>query len=337
MRHLLLFIFSTAISFSQTQPQILNASTDVFSWPISVWVEAGHIASVSSGTASYMETGFGSAIVNGRITGVKDSNDFWEEKGNSVSQLNYGLQTFNSSEFGLFLDDCGSTSATTSHYALITQSGNSVTTTASTSGFQDYPCIDCNNKRKSFSDCKETPLVIDYGKDGIHLGDSEHLVLFDIRGDGYPVSLQWVKPGENEMFLALDLNGNNLVDDGSELFGSGSILFLSNSIASHGFQALAQYDDPLLGGNDDGLISAHDEVWERLLFWHDFDADGSSNELEIYRAADYDIGSIEIAPKQNNRRDPHGNSIGLWSKAYISPHGYGNHRVVADVFFLVYN
>jgi len=43
-------------------------------------------------------------------------------------------------------------------------------------------------------------------------------------------------------FLALDLNHNHRIDDGSELFGIGTTL-PSGEKASNGFVALAMYDD----------------------------------------------------------------------------------------------
>ena len=44
---------------------------------------------------------------------------------------------------------------------------------------------------------------------------------------------------------------------------------LEGGKAANGFVALAQYDQPLLGGNDDGVISRADAIWPELTMWLD--------------------------------------------------------------------
>ena len=97
-----------------------------------------------------------------------------------------------------------------------------------------------------------SPIVVDTRRDGIELGPAGRGVSFDVNADGFPDYVQWVRPRGDEAFLTLDRNRNGLVDDGSELFGVGTPL-LEGGTAPNGFIALAQYDQPLLGGNDDGV------------------------------------------------------------------------------------
>src|ERR1051325_10986387 len=71
-------------------------------------------------------------------------------------------------------------------------------------------------------------------------------VLFDLNGDGQPEATAWTRAGGNEAFLFLDRNGNGVVDDGTELFGS--------SFGDNGFVQLAAWDarnagDVVIGGN----------------------------------------------------------------------------------------
>ena len=87
-----------------------------------------------------------------------------------------------------------------------------------------------------------SPIVLDLGNDGIHLGDAGVGVYFDINADGVRDHVQWVRRGGDEGFLALDRNGNGVVDDGSELFGVGTPLILEGRSAPNGFVGLAQYD-----------------------------------------------------------------------------------------------
>src|SRR6187431_2971162 len=118
-----------------------------------------------------------------------------------------------------------------------------------------------------------SPIVVDTHRDGIDLGPAGRGVSFDVNADGFPDYVQWVRPGGDEAFLTLDRNGNGLVDDGSELFGVGTPL-LEGGTAPNGFVGLAQYDQPLLGGNDDGVISRADAIWQELSMWVDANADG---------------------------------------------------------------
>ena len=105
-----------------------------------------------------------------------------------------------------------------------------------------------------------SPIVVDTHRDGITLGPAGRGVSFDVNADGFADFVQWVRPGGDEAFLSLDRNRNGVVDDGSELFGVGTPLF-EGGTAPNGFVGLAQYDQPLLGGNDDGVISRADAIW----------------------------------------------------------------------------
>jgi len=178
-----------------------------------------------------------------------------------------------------------------------------------------------------------TPIIIDMGQNGIHLGQKGVYVDFDYLGFGSSQSTQWVRPGGDETFLALDLNSNGLVDDGSELFGNGTWLIDEGTWAYHGFEALAQYDHVTQGGNGDGLITENDDVWDRLLLWNDADADAISTAGELGLVRDSGLASFETAPKENNRQDSAGNWLPLWQwSENDSATGQRKHKMV-DVTF----
>ena len=71
------------------------------------------------------------------------------------------------------------------------------------------------------------------------------------------VDNDWV--GAETPWLALDRNGNGLIDDGRELFGSMTEL-PDGRRAPNGFAALAALDD-----DGDGRITARDAAFARLL------------------------------------------------------------------------
>ncbi|OEH86488.1 hypothetical protein BHU72_12805 [Desulfuribacillus stibiiarsenatis] len=93
------------------------------------------------------------------------------------------------------------------------------------------------------------PLVINYK--GTSAGLSEKKFSFDLTMDGMPEQISMLKPGSG--FLALDLNGDGKINDGSELFGPKT---------GNGFSELANYDED---GN--GWIDANDSIYEKLQIW----------------------------------------------------------------------
>jgi hypothetical protein len=179
------------------------------------------------------------------------------------------------------------------------------------------------------------PLVIDLGRDGFRFGGSDEAVLFDLLGDGVPEEIHWVLPDENDAFLFMDLEPNGIVDDGRELFGSGTRLILEeDALALNGFLALAQFDLPELGGNDNGVIDPADDVWSALHLWTDLDADGISTTDEVRDIDESGIRSLGIIPRQRNEIDGHGNGLRYWSYARGRPQQGRRQFEMVDVFFL---
>jgi hypothetical protein len=181
---------------------------------------------------------------------------------------------------------------------------------------------------------KCTPIVIDLHHDGINLGPAGVGVWFDVDADGLRDHVQWVRAGGDEGFLALDRNGNGVVDDGAELFGVGTPLILQgNRNAPNGFVGLAQYDERQLGGNDDGYITPADAIWPQLRVWVDRNADGVSSYDEMHPLSEYGITALETIPKVRKYVDPAGNRIPFWAWAIErAPPG---RALMVDVFFRV--
>jgi hypothetical protein len=176
-----------------------------------------------------------------------------------------------------------------------------------------------------------SPIVIDLGNDGIRLGAAGVGVYFDVNADGAREHVQWVRPGGDEAFLALDRSGNGLVDNGAELFGVGTPLALEGRNAPNGFVGLAQYDARQLGGNDDGAITEADAIWPQLRLWLDANADGRAtrDEMRTLRAAG--ITALATIPKVRKYFDEAGNAIPYW--AWATQRALPRRALMVDVYF----
>lgn len=139
------------------------------------------------------------------------------------------------------------------------------------------------------------PLVFDLGDEGINLGSPEDGVYFDIKGDGSPMNVSWIKG--NNAFLYLDQNGNGLADDGNELFGDAGGY-------KNGWEKLAQYDD-----NGDGVIDANDKIYNELRLWRDLNGDGVNQAEESLTLADAGITSINLRHDSSSAFDQYGNLL----------------------------
>ena len=180
---------------------------------------------------------------------------------------------------------------------------------------------------------KCTPIVIDLGNNGIHLGPAGVGVFFDMDANGTRDHLQWVQAGGDEGFLALDRSGNGIVDDGAELFGVGTPMVLEGRNAPNGFVGLAQYDSRQLGGNDDGLITEADAIWPQLRIWLDSNADGVSTSDEMRTLKSTGLTALETIPKRRKYVDDAGNFIPYW--AWAQQRNRPGRALMVDVFFVV--
>src|SRR5438477_1878381 len=106
------------------------------------------------------------------------------------------------------------------------------------------------------------------------------MVWFDLDGNGVKEHLTWTNPSTMEGFLWVNLTGKNRIDNGSELFGIGTVM-PDGTKAKDGFQALAIYDQPSQGGNSDGVIDSHDAVWKELRVWIDANHNGICEPGEV--------------------------------------------------------
>lgn len=189
------------------------------------------------------------------------------------------------------------------------------------------PC-DPNSELPCDSGC-DTPVVLDLGSVGFRFTSLAGGVEFDLDGDGALERVSWTDPSEGDGLLALDRNGNGLIDDGTELFGNHTAQPDGDDL--NGYAALAVLDRPEAGGNADGVLSVGDEVWGSLLVWVDANLDGFSQADELTPVSDTSIAQLELEYRHSNRRDRYGNVM-----RYLSTYTRtdGPRRQTTDVFFM---
>lgn len=152
--------------------------------------------------------------------------------------------------------------------------------------------------------CPGSPIIVDMAGDGIRLTSAEDGVVYMLRRGRYGL-WAWTERGSDDAFLALDIDGDGRIGDGSELFGDGAVQIASS--APNGFRALAYYDMPDQGGNGDGVLDARDAVWPRLRLWRDADHDAYSAPSELTALDVAGVHSFSLAATASAGFDAYGN------------------------------
>jgi hypothetical protein len=127
-----------------------------------------------------------------------------------------------------------------------------------------------SNLRIEAGSKKIDPLVINF--DGLGAALSQTRFEFDLDSDGTPEQIASLRPGSG--YLALDKNGDGIINNGSELFGPTS---------GRGFAELAAYDED---GNN--FIDEADSIYQQLRIWIT-NEDGST---QLAALGDKNIGAI---------------------------------------------
>jgi len=165
--------------------------------------------------------------------------------------------------------------------------------------------------------------VLDLNGDGVQTTALGHGVQFDLAATGTKLNTGWIAGGDG--LLALDRNGDGVINDGSELFGSGTTLG-SGSKATNGYTALAELDS-----NGDGTVDAKDSAFGNLRVWIDGNADGVSQADELKSLADLGITKLNLDVQQTLTGN-NGNTIGATSTYETAD---GATHAAADVWFAV--
>lgn len=116
------------------------------------------------------------------------------------------------------------------------------------------------------------PLIINFDGDPAELSDTKFY--FDLNSDGTEESISILSSGSG--FLALDKNGDGIINDGSELFGTSS---------GDGFADLAKYDS-----DHNGWIDENDEIFDKLQIW----VKDNTGYDKLYSLKDKNVGAIYL-------------------------------------------
>ena len=156
------------------------------------------------------------------------------------------------------------------------------------SNTNDYTTIK-DEQKNDLGDAKNAtppadPIILDLNKDGTYSGSLEDGVHFDYDGDGFAEKTAWAAQGDG--VLVRDINGNGIIDNGSELFGDKTMLS-DGTTATGGLQALSDLDT-----NGDGILNSEDAAFGELKVWIDANRDGITQTEELHTLDELDITGI---------------------------------------------
>jgi hypothetical protein len=133
-------------------------------------------------------------------------------------------------------------------------------------------------------------MVFDLSGDGITLTTRQDGVSFDLDGDGRPEQISWTSRNSDDAILAIDINGNGQIDDGSEIVGRqlrvphGTWTKSGAMLLTYELQGIQRGPDGRVVGQlpeSAGEINRDDAIFGRLRLWSDRNHDGRSAPAEL--------------------------------------------------------
>jgi len=183
-----------------------------------------------------------------------------------------------------------------------------------------------------------SPVILDFMSVGkpMFKGVSESNVKFDLDGNGRAERTGWMAGYRDVGLLALDLNNNGQIDDGSELFGEGTVINSTGKKGKDGYTALAQYDS-----NRDGVIDRNDKVFSKLVVWFDRNHDGKTNSDELVSLSSTGVTKVGLNFKRmaGDDRFVNGNELRttakFWGPKQCGESGCNSYDVYFSTAFTV--
>jgi hypothetical protein len=162
-----------------------------------------------------------------------------------------------------------------------------------------FCCTETNSLGCCAGEECNTPLVLSFDDRPVRFTTEPGAVPFDLSQRGASQMFDW--PTARTPWLALDVDGNGLIEGGAELFGS-AVRLNDGRFAKNGFEALAEHD-----ANGDGRIDATDPVWTRLVAWGDTNGDRVSQPRELSTLAELGVYRLDLDYRVAPRCDERGN------------------------------
>ncbi|HEX8265498.1 MAG TPA: hypothetical protein VF596_08850 [Pyrinomonadaceae bacterium] len=160
----------------------------------------------------------------------------------------------------------------------------------------------------TYCQCGASPIVLDVAGNGFNLTNNADGVRFNLNATGGKEQLSWTAAGSDDAWLVLDRNNNGTIDNGREMFGNFTLQPEPPAGAEkNGFLALAEFDKAANGGNEDGEITAADNVFASLRLWQDANHNGESEPDEMHALQNLNVMKLELDYHESRKQDENGN------------------------------
>jgi hypothetical protein len=178
-----------------------------------------------------------------------------------------------------------------------------------------------------------TPILInlDSNASNDHLTSATDGVWFDIDAGGILDRVAWTDGHSDVAFLVWDRNGNGVIDNGAELFGSATNM-PNGAAAQNGFEALKALDG-WPSGSSDGKIDQNDALYSQLALWFDRNHNGFSEATELMSMSNGGVTALFTSYEDGQKVDKFGNQYLLVGSALVQKNGAEHWRKVFDVVF----